>query len=126
MHTCCCAPTAASPPLLPTPGTHPPLCAGLPPAPSNLQFSTASLQSVVVGWDAAPTAARYEIKLLQTAPTAKVAATAIVEDDGGPAFTQTLDNLTPGRYSVSIECELQTCFEPVHAAVAAVVVAGGG
>ncbi len=85
------------PPLLP---------AGRPPAPTNLQFSTESLESVAVSWDAAPTAARYEVKLLQTAPVSKVASVAIVEDDGGASFSKSFDNLTPGRYSVSIDCEL--------------------
>lgn len=60
---------------------------------------------MTVSWDASPTAARYEVKLLQTAPTAKVAVTAIVEDDGGDSFTKTFSNLTPGRYSVSVDRE---------------------
>lgn len=60
---------------------------------------------MAVSWDASPTAARYEVKLLQTAPTAKVASTAIVEDDGSDSFTKTFSNLTPGRYSVSVDRE---------------------
>lgn len=83
----------------------PPPHAGLPPAPTNLQFATASLDSVTVSWDASPTAARYEVKLLQTAPTEKVASVAVVEDDGSASFTKTFNNLTPGRYSVSIDRE---------------------
>ena len=58
-----------------------------------------------MSWDASPTAARYEVKLLQVAPTEKVASVAIVEDDGSASFTKTFDNLTPGRYSVSIDRE---------------------
>lgn len=61
---------------------------------------------MAVSWDASPTAARYEVKLLQTAPTEKVASVAVVEDDGSDSFTKTFNNLIPGRYSVSIDREL--------------------
>ncbi|PRW20837.1 Ig-like domain repeat [Chlorella sorokiniana] len=75
---------------------------GRPPAPTGLTFATASINSVTVAWDTAPTAAQYEVRLEQTAPDAKAVSTAVVDGSSGTSFSKTFDNLTPGRYSVSV------------------------